>query len=339
MDIRNQRAVHNSAAESLANAAGQPKQTVLVYAGIICLMALLSAVISLILDNQIAETGGLSSMGLRSALSTVQSVLPILQLVVTTCLGLGYHVAVLNISRGRASAPQTLLEGFRRFGPLLRASLLQFAIYFAIAMVAMYLSIYIFLLLPVSDSFYEIMAPILNSTSILETGIAMDDATLVSATSALAPMMVIFLALFCLIFIPIYYQYRMVMFCVADEPRTGAMKALRDSRAMMRRNRFALFKLDLSFWWYYLLQALITVVCYGDVLLPMVGVTLPWSGTVSYFVFYVLALALQIVVYYFFMNRVNVTYATAYNALRPKPQEPAKVTLGNIFDLAKDYHE
>ena len=77
---------------------------------------------------------------------------------------------------------------------------------------------------------------------------------------------------------------------------------------------------------------MVTVVCYGDILLPMVGITLPWSGTVSYFVFYVLSLILQFVVYYFFMNRVNVTYAMAYESIRPKPQE-TKVALGNIFDM------
>jgi hypothetical protein len=89
----------------------------------------------------------------------------------------------------------------------------------------------------------------------------------------------------------------------------------------MRRNRFALFRLDLNFWWYYLLQVLVLAVCYGDMLLPLVGITLPWSDTVSYFVFLSLSLALQFAVYYFFLNPVAVTYATAYEALLPKQQE------------------
>lgn len=332
MDIRNRRAIRQCAAQKLEDASGRPKQVVLIYAGISCLLALLSAVLSLVLDNQIAGTGGLSGMGLRSVLTTIQSVLPIVQLLVMLCLGLGYHMVVLNLSRDRSAEPRTLLDGFRRFGPLLGANVVQLCIYFAIGMALMYASIYIFLFLPLSNSFYEVISPYLSSASILETGLALDEATAVQAVSALMPMFWIFIILFGIAFIPIHYQYRMVLFCLADEPRMGPIKALRASRTMMRRNRFALFRLDLSFWWYYLLEALVTVVCYGDVILPLVGVTLPWSGTVSYFVFYILSLVLQIVLYYFFMNRIYVTYAIAYDSLKPKPQENS-VVLGNIFQM------
>ena len=125
----------------------------------------------------------------------------------------------------------------------------------------------------------------------------------------------------------------MVGLCIADEPRVGALAAMRQSRDMLRRNRFALFKLDLSMWWYYLLQLLVTVICYGNVLLPMVGVTLPFNDTVAYFLFLVLSLIAQMAVAYFAMNRVNVTYAMAYESLRPKPQESKSVPLGNIFNM------
>ena len=43
---------------------------------------------------------------------------------------------------------------------------------------------------------------------------------------------------------------------------------------------------------------------------------------------------------FFFLNRVETTYATAYDALRPRPQESqGGAVLGNIFDLARDYRE
>ena len=102
---------------------------------------------------------------------------------------------------------------------------------------------------------------------------------------------------------------------------------MRESRAMMHRNRFALFRLDLSLWWFYALQGLTVALCYSDMLLPMFGITLHWSESVSYFVFLCLSLLVQFVVYYLFMNRVSVTYATAYGALLPKeqPKEPTPV--------------
>ena len=122
----------------------------------------------------------------------------------------------------------------------------------------------------------------------------------------------------------------MVTYRLIDEPYPRARLALRESRIMMHRNRFALFQLDLSFWWFYGLQLLVMVLCYGDMLLPLCGIELPFSETVSYFLFLALSLALQFAVYYFAMNRVAVTYAVAYTALLPEqeaepevPQTPA----------------
>lgn len=323
MNIRSRKALRQTAAASLAAAPGSPQRVALVYGGIACGLSLLSAVISFMLSNEIAGTGGLSNMGLRSILSTAQSILPLVQMVVLLCMELGYNAATLNMARGHKSEPRTLLEGFRRFGPLIRAYLLQSLIYFSIAVIAVYVSSYIFIFLPVSQPFLEIMEPILASMNTMDAAMpVLDDETLITATTAMVPMLWIFAAVFCILVTPVTYQYRMVPYCLCDAPRPGALAAMRESRAMMRRNRFALFRLDLGFWWYYLLQILIAVVAYGDMLLPLMGVRLPWSDTASYFLFYALSLLVQLAVYCFFMNRVHVTYATAYESLRPQPQEP-----------------
>ena len=124
------------------------------------------------------------------------------------------------------------------------------------------------------------------------------------------------------LFVPVYYNYRMTSFCLADDPRHGALLALHRSKIMMRRNRFDLLKLDLSLWWFYLLQLLISVICYGDVACGMLGIQLPWSGEFSSYFFFVLSMILQLVTYYFLMNRVSVTYAVVYESLRQPPQVP-----------------
>lgn len=323
MNIQSRKELRQTAADHLASAPGNPKMMALVYGGVICGLALLSAFISFYLNNEIAGTGGLANMGLRSALSTIQFILPLVQAVVVMCLELGYHGAALNISRGRGAEPRTLLTGFHRWGAVIRLYLMKVLLYSGAAIVTMYLSSYIFMLLPFSDSFLEIMTPIVTSVSTPEEAITLlDEATLSAAMTALQPMLWIFAGLFCIVVIPLVYQYRMALFCLADSPQPGAMAALRNSRMMMRRNRFALFRLDLGFWWYYLLQLLIAVIAYGDVLLPMVGVTLPMSEEVGYFLFYALSLIVQAAVYYFFLNRIQVTYAAAYDTLRPQPQEP-----------------
>lgn len=325
MDIRNRRAIHSRAAEVISAAPGNPKMTVLWYTAACSLMALLSTVLTAILTDRIDNTGGLGNMGLRSILSTGQTLLPIVQLVITTCLNLGFHFAVLRLTRGEDSRPRTLLEGFRNFGPMLRAVLFQGLLYLSYGIVTMYLSASIFLATPLADTFYEIMDPLISS-DVLSTGqLLMDEATVLAATEALLPMLWIWLGLFLVLFLPACYGYRMTNFCIADDPRRGAMAALHRSKLMLRRNRIALFRLDLSMWWFYALQFLISAVCYGDLILPLLGITLPWSSTFSYYFFFVLSLALQIVTYYFLMNRVYVAYALAYESLRqPREPEPPK---------------
>lgn len=333
MDIRNRRAIQDTAARSLASAPGDPRMTALVYAGGTALLGLLMTVLSYLVGLQIDSTGGLSNLGLRSMLSTVQYILPLAQSIIVLCVGFGYSTAVLRMARQQESTPRTLLEGFRHFGPLIRLSLLQALIYTAIGFVAMYVAAQIFVMTPLANDFWEIMMPLISSTSMLNDAIVMDDATLVAATEAMLPMVPIFLVLFLAAAAPIYYQYRMSTFALVDDPRRGAIAAMRASRTMMKRSRLNLFKLDLCFWWFYLAELVISLLAYGDTLLPMLGVSFPWPDTVSYFLFYALSLALQVGLYYLFLNRVNATYATAYDALRPKPQQTNKVALGNIFEM------
>ena len=42
---------------------------------------------------------------------------------------------------------------------------------------------------------------------------------------------------------------------------------------------------------------------------------------------------MQFSIFYFLRNRVEVTYALAYDSLRPKEPEDKSVVLGNIFQM------
>ena len=324
MTIRDRGAIHHKAGQSLAEAKGEPKKILLIYLIVITVLSLAVAGLSVLLSNRIANTGGLSNMGLRSVLSTAKTVLPLAQSLVLLGLEIGYATMALRISRGETVSEKTLFSGFRRFFPLLRAQILLGFLYFAATVASVYLSAYIFLMLPASEAFYEVFSPLMESATALGGTITLDEAAMAAVTDAMMPMLWIACAVFLLLFIPLYYRYRMMIYRLIDQPRPGALRAIRESRAMMRRNRIALFRLDLSFWWFYGLQALIMTLGYGDLLLPLIGVTLPWSGAVNYFLFMGLSLALQFVVYYFFMNRVAVTYATAYETLLPK-ENPEKM--------------
>ena len=300
MNIRSRSAIHEEARRALAQAP-DTKKTVLIYTAVCCGLSFLTTLLTVFLGDRIDGTGGLSNIGLRSILSTGQSVLPLIQFIVTSCLGLGYHITMLTVTRGYEVSPRILLQGF---------------VYVGVALAATYGSSFLFLMTPLASGFMEVMEPLVSSMTVMDTGIILDDATLLAATEAMLPMFWILIPVFLLLFVPVYYGFRMVNFCLAEDPRRGALFALAKSRRLMRRNRVALFRLDLSLWWYYVGSALVVLLCYGDTLLPMLGIDLPWDPTVSFYVFYLLSIAVQIALNYFAMNRVYAVYAVAYDALQ-----------------------
>lgn len=309
------------------------KRIVLIYAGIVTALAVLTTLITYLLDLQINKSGGLSGMGTRSILSAVQSTLPLIQSAVVMCLTLGYRAAMLRIAREQYVSPQTLRLGFDRFWVLLRSGILQALIILTIGIASMYLATMIFVLTPWSDPLMEVMTPIVTGMTTLSPELVMDDATAAQVFSAMVPMMVVFLVVFTLAAIPVLLRYQMVDYVIIDKPGTGALAALRESRIMMRGNCLKLLGLGFRMWWYYLALAAASFLCYGDQLLPLFGVTLPISETTAFYGFYILYLAAQFAIFYFLANRVEVTYALAYEAVRPKEVPADGVVLGNIFNM------
>ena len=228
----------------------------------------------------------------------------------------GYFWATMKMARREEVQPGSLLEGFRRFGPYLRLTLLRSLIFFGIGMISMYVVIQVFAFTPWGQSFAVQMMPLMEE-AMVSGNMELSAEMMALADQTTLPLTVIVGLIYAALLLPVFYSYRMANYALLDAPQQGGMAALRKSRGLMRRNRVALFRLDLSFWWYYLAQFVLVVICYGDMLLQAAGLPLPWSETVSFFAFYIVSLILQFVLFYFCRNQVEVTYATAYEALRP----------------------
>ena len=321
MNIRDRHSLFRSVSDTLDRDGARLKQLLLLYLGIITALSLGASLLTVVLSERIADTGGLRNMGLRSVLSTVQTLLPMVQSIVSMGLQIGYCTAALYAVRGSQFSRDTLLGGFRRFFPMMWSYFLQLFLYISLGITCVYLGSYIFMMLPMSAPLQSLMTPVMESINVMSETIAVDDATVAAITEALRPALWFIAALYLPILIPTIYRYRMVLYRIIDQSHPRAMLALRESRMMMHRNRIALLKVDLSLWWYYALQALILLVCYGDILLSLMGITLPWSDNVSYFLFLSLSLALQFVVFYFTMNRVTLVYASAYESMIPDFEE------------------
>lgn len=330
MAIPSNRVLKGDAARRVA-ASENAKQIVFLYIGILTLLTVLVTVVNYTLGLQISKTGGLSNMGLRSVLSTFQSVLPMLQSAVSMCLQIGYIAAMMRVSRRQYASAQTLKLGFDRFWLLLRVVLLQGCIYMAVCMACLWLSAQIFAFTPMADAAAEIMAPAI-ADGMLAMDLLLDEALYSQLLTAMLPMFVIFGALYLVLVIPIAYSFRMVSYIIVDKPGLMSGAVLKESRKMMKGNRFRLLQLDLGLWVWYLASFLISLIGYGDSLLPMLGIALPMGADAAFFLFYGISLAGQFAAFCFLRNRVEVAYVQFYDCIRPKEQENG-VVLGNIFQM------
>ena len=337
MNVKNTRAIRAAAQEALA-VHQNPRRIPLAYAGISAALSLAVTIISYLISQNIDQMTGLANMGNRAVLSTIKTALPLAQLIFLMCLEMSYHMCVLRFARRRYVDLTDLKAGFPKFGAILRTKLLTIAVYLGLAIGAMYASVFLFMLLPISNAFYELMLPLLDSATILSGGIVIDDATLAAATAAIWPVFLIFAGIFGVLGLPILYSFRMVPYCVADNSQRSAMVILKESRTMMKGNKLSLFKLDLSFWWFFLAEGLITTTAYLDSILPLAGISLPWSDTVSYYGFYIISLMGQVLLSWAYLNRISVSRACFYEAIRPETPNQG-VTLGNIFDLAREQQQ
>ena len=335
MDIRNRRELRREAGAAVAANPGDPRLTVLIYVAVTTLSSLLVSILSTVLDRQIAGTGGLANLGQQAILSTIQTAAPLILSLALMGLDLGRQGVCLRMARRVKTQPRDLLMGFPRFGALLRAMLLQGGLYLLLLIAAANVGSILFMLTPLSGDLYAMISEVAMDTDALYNALYNDPEFLEQMFSAVFPAYPIMLGLFLLVAVPFFYRYRMTNFCLLDNPGMGALAAMAESSRMTRGSRFQLFRLDLGFWWFWLGQLACGVLMYGDTILASLGVVLPWNPTACFYIFYISALVLEGILYYFVLNRVQTTYALAYEALRPQPNQGG-VVLGNIFDLAKN---
>ena len=286
------------------------------------------ALINYLLEMGIAQTGGLAGIGPRAILETVQQILQTTLTLALPFWSMGYTFAALQMSRGKSADSVNLLTGFRHLGPVLRTNILRGVVYFALMMLGAQIACYIFMLTPAAKELIAVMEQILAS---MENPEQLDYLVLLESEAymqAMLPAMPFMLVGALVPLIPFLYRMRMMDFALMDDPRKGAFHAFGQSMRMTRKNCLAIFKLDLHFWWYYLLQALTVALLYGDMLLPMLGVELNMQADAAMYLFYGVALICEFGLFVWKKNQVTVTYALLYDQLRkprfqPQAEKPA----------------
>lgn len=291
--------------------APEANRLILIFSGSSAAASLLVAFLSFLLDSGIAGTGGLSGMGLRSMLSSIQAMLSLVLTLLLPFWGMGYVKAVMKLGRRENARTGDLFAGFRRFGPVLRTLILEYALFLLAGIVCCNVGSTVLSMTPLGRPLAEQMAQ-------MDPNLLMspDEATLKVLLEAMIPLLIGCGVLFAAASVVLSYHFRMAQYLIMDDPQMGAIQAVVGSFRMMRGNCLQLLRMDLSFWWYYLLEIVATAVCLGDLWLPYLGVTFPFSDDAAYFLFYIVGLALQLAVHWKFRNHLEVSYALAYDRLK-----------------------
>ena len=309
MKLDDRRGLKAAARAAMAAADYSPRKLILIHTGITVLASLLLYLVTGYMQAQIEQTGGLGGAPIRVMLSTAVSVLQMLFNLVLPFWQIGFLYAAMQIVRGKSAGPDSLREGFRQAWLVLKTQLLLSLFACGLIFACYYAAYTIYLMTPLSKDLMTAMM----GTDVDAMMAAMEEALLPIGLLMLPPLLVVGLWF--------SYRIRLVDYVLMDAPGVGAMAVIRRSWKLMKGNFGKLLKLDLSFWWFYALEILLMLVAYADMLLPLIGIELPWPELVQTYAPLVVYQLLILLLYWWRGSQIQLTYACFYEAALPEDPE------------------
>lgn len=289
-----------------------PRQLALYSAGALAIANILLLLVQEIIGSFLQDATGLAALGRRSVLMTVQSVFRLAVNLAVPFWNFGFFRVAMELARENAPTPDTLLHGFRRFWPLLRLLIIESLMAFGYILLSTMLGTMLFMMTPIADRAFEMIAPALQAAESITDPAALNammEPLMLELLKLIWPMYLLIAAALGLFLVPWLYQVCLAPYHILDG-RKSALIAMNQSRYEMHGNRLSMFLLDLRWWWYYVLLTLATVPLYLPDFLGG-GKGFLWGMTL-------LSLALQLVIQWQFLPRVQTSYALAFDQLRHK---------------------
>ena len=112
MDIRNRKDLRRGSADAVAANPGDVRLTLLIYLAVTAFSGLFVAALTTVLDQRIANTGGLQNLGTQAILSTIQTAAPLILSLALMGLDLGRRAVSLKMARRQSVEPRDLLLGY-----------------------------------------------------------------------------------------------------------------------------------------------------------------------------------------------------------------------------------
>lgn len=296
--------IRRQANQRLQENRGSFRKPVLIHAAVTAGVSLLLMVVTH-LSLCIAPQGGLRNMGTQDLLATVRTLLQLASTIALPFWNAGLVFCSLQLLHRKDHAPSTLIEGFRRWGTITGSLLIRGLIYFFATVGCYLISSIVISMMPLSSALIEDLTAFMAAPAL-----PLSNRILVFLGACL----VIYISILCILLVPKLYLHRLVTYRIMDdEPCTGLQSVIRSSY-LMKGKRRQLLLLDLSFWWFYLLELLISALSIGDLILVWLGITLPISTEIAAWVFPIVALLVRLVLYWYAKPRLAITYAVFYQS-------------------------
>ncbi len=316
MEKINSRALKAAARESLQRASYSPRKLVLLFAGVSLGLGLVVSLLQYGIDFGIGDTGGLGGIGTRSMLTTLQSMLQLVTTVLAPFWTFAFLRVCLRLGRRQEVAPGSMLRGFQTFGPVLRLTILKGIVALIVSFLAMQIASTLFMLTPAAKALEEVAQQMVD-TGVTDISIYLTDEKMLELVLIMAPFL---LGTMALLLIPVLYRLRFVDYVLMDLPQKRAMVAMRFSLSMTHKRCLEIFKVDVSFWWYYLLELLAAALAFGDWILLLCGVSIPGNADLVSFLFVVAGSLAQLGLYLWKRAEVETVYALMYDEMLPKAE-------------------
>ena len=258
------------------------------------------------LSQYITPGGGLSNMDAQNLLSTGQVLLQLLITIATPLWEAGLIYCTLQLIKNRSCTADNLPEGFRRWGPVASSLVIRGLIYFAVCIGCYFLTSLVISFIPFSPSILADLAAFIEAPTLpLSDGVR----------TFLLVLCVAYIASLCVLLIPKLYLHRLVVYRIVDDAPCGGLQAVLHSRILMKGHRKTLLLLDLSFWWFYLLEFCIGLLSIGYLFLSGLGIALPISTKAAAWLFPLSALLARIALYWFAKPKLAISYALFYQEI------------------------
>lgn len=305
MVIRNFRDIREQTRSTLNFTPWDIKKTVFVYSAITLGLGLLINILSILLESQQFGNTGLSGMATYRLFATAVSFLSMAYSVCSLFWQQGIRYSFLMVLRNEDPYPQGLFRGFKCWGMLLRFTLFFCAAFFAICWIAaltasMLVSPFISAMITVFED-----APVDDAFAFAEYIMALPNA---QKLPILIPLLSAYGLILLVVSIFLLYRLRPIMLLLLDEPRMSILRAILLSFKMTKGSGFQLFRLDLSFWWYYLALVLSSATGYL-VLLPAC------QGMWAQVLIEAARALLTLLVYMLGLAKINTANAVAYDIM------------------------